>query len=335
MREPWFWRSKTFAAQAVAASAGPLSLCYDFGQRIRGRLSAPAEISVPVICVGNATLGGVGKTPFAIALKKFLSGHIADCVFLTRGYGGAEKGPLKVNLAKHTARDVGDEALLLARHGPVFVSRNRCDGARAAAQSGARAIIMDDGFQNPTISKSVSILLIDADDPMGNGKVFPAGPLREPLDRAKSRADIVVIVGQNRANAEGAAHEYGAPFAAWLEPAEAPAPERVVAFSGIGKPQKFFATLSAAQFEIVQALSFPDHHIFSDNDLKALKRLANKHQARLITTEKDHVRLPKAFSGTVSHFAVAMEFDNSSKLVAAVLSAIDPLQLSTGAGEYD
>jgi tetraacyldisaccharide 4'-kinase len=284
-----------------------------------------------VICIGNATVGGVGKTPFAIALKTLLSEHIENCAFLTRGYGGREKGPLRVDPNEHDASDVGDEALLLAQRAPTWISRNRRDGAQEAARAGARAIIMDDGFQNPTIAKTVSILLIDGEDPGGNGKIFPAGPLREPLARAKSRADIVVIVGQNRPAAEQAAAEHGASFAAWLKPAETPTPERVVAFSGIGRPQKFFASLRAAGFEIAKELSFPDHYVYSGHDQRALEKLARKQKARLVTTEKDHVRLHKPFSEQVRPFRVAMEINRPEKLVSAILRAIDPSPCSNGA----
>lgn len=323
MREPWFWRSKTLAARAVAAGVSPLAVAYDVVQRTRWRLTAPAASPVPVICIGNAALGGVGKTPCAIAIRKLLAGEGVECHFLTRGYGGREKVPLRVDPDRHSASDVGDEALLLARHGPTWVSRNRPAGAEKAAEAGARAIIMDDGFQNPTIAKTFSVLLIEAGNARDNERIFPAGPLREPVTRAKARADITVFVGPDRETAEHEASAQQSPFAAWLAPAGGPAPQRVVAFTGIGKPQKFFDMLKANGFELARTIAYPDHHDFSEHDLRALARIADAQNAPLITTKKDHVRLPASFAGVVMTFPAEMRFNQPALLANAVLSAID------------
>ncbi len=320
MRAPWFWREKTLAARAVALGLAPLAVLYDIGQRARWRITTPKRAPVPVICIGNATLGGVGKTPFAMALKGLLGGDAVH--FLTRGYGGSLHGPLRVHSSTHDVSEVGDEALVLARCGTVWVSKDRPAGASAAAKAGAELIIMDDGFQNPTLEKTVSILLIDAAGADGNGKIFPAGPYREPLERARARADIVVYVGGDAATATAAAQKHTAPFAAWLEPDNPPQAGRVVAFSGIAKPQKFFKTLAAAGFEIAKPVSFPDHHRFSNQDLFALARIAAAKGAPLITTEKDYARLPDDFRAGVLVFPVTMKINQPALLVETIQAVI-------------
>jgi tetraacyldisaccharide 4'-kinase len=320
MRAPWFWREQTIAARAVALGLAPLAALYDAGQRARWRMTAPKRAPVPVICIGNATLGGVGKTPFAIALKDLLGGDAIH--FLSRGYGGSLHGPMRVHPSTHDASEVGDEALILARCGPAWVAKARPAGASAAAKAGAKYIIMDDGFQNPTLEKTVSILLIDAAGADGNDKIFPAGPYREPLERARARADIIVYVGDDEPAATDAAKNNNTPFAAWLEPNNPPERTRVVAFSGIGRPQKFFKTLAAAGFEIAETASFPDHHRFSDQDLFALARIAAAKGAPLITTEKDYVRLPNDFRANVLVFPVTMKINQPALLVETIEAAI-------------
>ncbi len=320
MRAPWFWREQTLAARAIALGLAPVAALYDAGQRARWRMTTPKRAPVPIICIGNATLGGVGKTPFAIALKGLLGDKAVH--FLTRGYGGTLSGPMNVNPSTHDVDEVGDEALVLARNGPVWIAKDRPAGANAAAKAGAELIIMDDGFQNPTIEKTVSILLIDAAGSDGNGKIFPAGPYREPLERARARADIVVYVGGNAAAATAAAKNNNTPFAAWLAPQNPPEAARVVAFSGIGKPQKFYATLKAAGFDIAETVSFPDHHRFNDQDLFALARVAAAKGAPLITTEKDYTRLPDDFRADVLVFPVLMKINQPALLVEAIRTAI-------------
>ncbi|MHA7870764.1 MAG: tetraacyldisaccharide 4'-kinase, partial [Hyphococcus sp.] len=273
MKEPWFWRDQSFAAKATALALTPAAALYDIAQLARWQWTKARIPDAPIVCIGNATLGGVGKTPFAIALRELLDAPDRQCQFLTRGYGGSEPGPLKVNADYHQHTHVGDEALLLARHGTVWVSRNRAAGAASAADDGADVIIMDDGFQNPTVAKTCALLLIDAHDPAGNGRIFPAGPLREPLERAKARADLTVVVGRDEIAAQAGARDAGTPFHAWLEAVDAPAPQPVLAFSGIGAPRKFFQSLKRCGFDVVKAVAFPDHHPYSEKDVAALTAL--------------------------------------------------------------
>ncbi|PQA87218.1 tetraacyldisaccharide 4'-kinase [Marinicaulis flavus] len=309
MREPWFWRTDTPTARALAALLTPAAWIYQAGHRLRWAMTKPAKASLPVICVGNATLGGAGKTPFAILAAALLREAGVAPVFLTRGYGGALGGPLTVDPAKHTAYSVGDEALLLARHGPVIVSRDRPAGARRAAKTGAQVIIMDDGFQNPSLAKDLSILLIGEEDAQTNGALFPAGPYRESPSRAKARADIVVAV-----KAGPSEKPDGADMAAWLEAEGAPAPERVIAFAGIGRPEKFFRTLEEAGFTLARRIAFPDHHPFTEIELEHLMKDAARQKARLICTEKDHVRLPPAFREDILALPVAMQVSDREAL---------------------
>lgn len=323
MREPWFWRSDTIAAKVISAVLSPAGYVYDLGQHIRWRITRPARADIPVICIGNATLGGVGKTPFAIMLCDLLSEEGLNCAFLTRGYGGGEPGPLRVDVDKHSHEQVGDEALLLARHGATWVSRDRVAGAKAAAKDGTDVIIMDDGFQNPTIEKTFSVLLLDAEEPSGNGHVFPAGPLREPVMRAQQRADVTVVIGPDEASAQEAASRHSAAFAAWLAPTETLPPQKVIAFSGIGRPEKFFTLLRREGLDVANAISFPDHHPFTPANLSALLKPAESANAALITTEKDHVRLPADMRERVLSYPVRMMLNQPAAFKALLRSAID------------
>jgi tetraacyldisaccharide 4'-kinase len=292
MREPAFWwREAGLAARLLA----PLGVIYGAvaGRRLT---QAGARPAVPIVCVGNPTLGGAGKTPLAIMLARALAGRRP--ALLSRGYGGRRFGPLEVDTARHRAADVGDEPLLLARAAPTFVARDRVAGAQAAIAAGAGIIVMDDGFQNPSLQKSWSVLVVDARRGIGNGKVFPAGPLRAPLAAQLARADALVVVGS--ANGAAAvleeARQRGVPaFHASLVPDAAAvaalAGKRVLAFAGIGDPRKLFESLTAAGIVVVQSRGFPDHHRFTAAEARALCEAADREGLVLVTTEKDLVRM--------------------------------------------
>lgn len=314
---PGFWSDPDGAGHPIARLLSPVSALYRMIDRRKRASIMPWRAPGPVICVGNASMGGVGKTPFAIFLSSLLAqaGHRPG--FLTRGYGGSETGPLRIT-PDHAADETGDEALLLARHGPVIVARDREAGARMLFASGnANVLIMDDGFQNPALVKDISFLLVDAYAGFGNGLVFPAGPLREAPGEARARADAVVVVTASEAAEVPAALAGFAGslplFRAWLAPL-APAPETVVAFCGIGRPAKFYATLERAGYTLAATRDFPDHHPWRQGDLAALQSLAAHHGAPLITTEKDHVRLPAAFRETVQTLPVRMAVDDPARL---------------------
>jgi tetraacyldisaccharide 4'-kinase len=321
MKEPWFWREKSFAARAVAASLAPGVLLYEAARRVRNASARPAEPTVPVICVGNATLGGVGKTPFALMLEQLLREKGVAAHFLTRGFGGTERGPVRVSSQR--AREVGDEALLLAAAAPAWVSRDRPAGAKAAAAAGAEAIILDDGYQNPSLKKTLSFLLVDADDPYGNGRVFPAGPLREPVASAVARADAVVSVVSDKAAAPAPASGGRPQFRAWLEPVLPATGKRVVAFCGVGRPERFFATLAKAGAEIAESRSFADHHPYTEDEIARLKETARAKGAVLMTTAKDFVRIAPELREGIEAFPVRMVADDPAGIAALMLDAIE------------
>jgi tetraacyldisaccharide 4'-kinase len=294
MREPAFW----WRAGGLAASLlTPFAAVY--GAVASARLArSGARAGVPVVCIGNPTLGGAGKTPLALTLTRMLKDAGDTPVLLSRGYGGRLKGPLRVDLDRHSAADVGDEPLLLARVAPTFVSRDRVQGAQAAVAAGASLIVMDDGFQNPSLQKTFSVLVVDGRRGIGNGRVVPAGPLRAPLTAQLARADALVVVGTSPAGAGVAAtaRERGLPvFHAGLAPdavvAVALRSTRVLAFAGIGDPQKLFTTLASAGVTVAATRSFPDHHRFTPAEARTLCEQAERAALTLVTTEKDLARM--------------------------------------------
>jgi tetraacyldisaccharide 4'-kinase len=294
MREPSFWWREAGIASGVLA---PLAAVY--GTIAAARLARRgARAGVPVVCIGNLTVGGAGKTPTALTIARLLAAAGERPVFLTRGYGGRLPGPLQADAARHDANDVGDEPLLLARTAPTIVAGDRVAGARMAVAVGASVIVMDDGFQNPSLAKDFSILVIDTRRAIGNGRVIPAGPLRAPLAAQLARAHAVVVVGTppRPAAIAAAVRERDIPlFEARLVPdadaISALAGRRVLAFAGIGDPQKFFATLAEAGVVIAARRSFPDHHRYSDAEAQALCDEAERAGLELVTTEKDLARL--------------------------------------------
>jgi tetraacyldisaccharide 4'-kinase len=295
MREPPFWWR---AAGIESCLLSPVAAIY--GAVAASRLRSEGyRAGVPVVCVGNPTLGGAGKTPTALAVARMLQAAGERPVFLSRGYGGRRRGPLVVAPDRDRAADVGDEPLLLARMAPTVVAHDRVAGAKAAHAAGASVIVMDDGFQNPSLAKDFSVLVIDGRRGLGNSKVFPAGPLRAPLDAQLARADAVVLVGgvgEDAAAAGAAAEARKLPlFRARLEPDRAViaalAGRRVIAFAGIGDPEKVFATLREAGIAIAATRSFADHHRYTPADARDLCRLADAEGLTLVTTEKDKARL--------------------------------------------
>lgn len=296
MREPPFWWRPDGAP--AAAMLAPLAAVY--GAVAAGRLARQGvRAGVPVVCVGNPTVGGAGKTPTALAIARMLQGDGDTPVFLSRGYGGRLAGPVQVEPSQHRASDVGDEPLLLARTAATIVARDRVAGAQAARAARASVIVMDDGFQNPSLQKDVAILVVDAKRGIGNGRVIPAGPLRAPLDAQLDRAQALVVVGDGDAGRiESEARKRGLPvFRARLAPdanfIASLDGGRALAFAGIGDPEKFFATLREAGIAVVATRSFADHHRYSFVEAQALCDEANLGGLNLVTTEKDLVRIQR------------------------------------------
>ena len=310
MRAPDYWRHDGLAAKLL----GPLAWSYTAVAAARRGLARPYKGECPVICVGNLVAGGAGKTPVALAIGKRLIERGHGVHFLSRGYGGAAAGPLRVEPGRHGAGDVGDEPLLLAACAPTWVARNRPAGARAAVAAGAGVIVMDDGFQNPTLVQDLSLVVVDGDYGFGNGRVLPAGPLREPVAAGLARAGGAVVIGEPAACLAGFAKPilYGA-----LQPAPEStslAGRTVLAFAGIARPEKFFATLQAMGCKLVGAHGFPDHHRYSADEVMTLVEAANALHAVAVTTEKDHVRLPAEARPMVEALAVEMTWSDRAAL---------------------
>lgn len=314
MREPRFWRRSGNPWPAWLLT--PAGALYGGATILRRRLHRPYRPPVPVIVAGGLTLGGAGKTPLALALAERLAARNPH--FLSRGYGGREAGPLRVDPARHSAADVGDEPLLLAGHGPTWIARDRAAGARAAAGAGAGLIILDDGFQNPFLAKDLALLAIDGESGLGNGRVFPAGPLREPAAAALRRAQAVVLIGEDRADIAALVAGSCPLLAARLMPADPAglAGRRVYAFAGIGRPEKFFASLQAAGAAVVGRRSFADHHPFAESEIAEVLAAATAAEAIPVTTTKDRLRLPAALRERVLALAVRLVFDDPVALDA-------------------
>lgn len=323
MRPPGFWQAGP--GHPMARLLSPIAALYGLaGAR---RMDGPGERGpCPVICLGNFTLGGAGKTPSALAVAAILRDLGASPVFLSRGYGGRLPGPLRVEPAMHAA-DVGDEPLLLARAAPAVIARDRPAGAALCRNLGATAIVLDDGLQNPSLAKDLSLAVVDGAAGIGNGRVFPAGPLRVPMERQWPHVGGVILVGDGAAGEAVAAQALarGLPVhRARLVPDRADlASQRWLAFAGIGRPGKFFATLEEQGVALAATRSFPDHHPYRESELAALAAEAERLGARLITTEKDAVRLPVTFSAGVEVLKVRLVLAEPEPLrrqLSAILS---------------
>jgi tetraacyldisaccharide 4'-kinase len=322
MREPAFWHRPSSSTSLLLAPLGAL-----YGLIAGWRLRRDGfDAGVPVLCVGNYHVGGAGKTPTVLALTKVLRDLGETPVVLSRGYGGRLRGPIKVDPERHAAADVGDEPLMLAPTVPVVVARDRIDGVALARSQGASVILMDDGFQNPAIAKDAALIVIDGDRGLGNGRVFPAGPLRAPLKPQLNRTDALIVVGDGiAAEAVAAAIAMlGKPvLSAHLRADEASVAslrgKRVLAFAGIGDPARFFRTLRGCGIEVAAECAFPDHHPFSESEIESLFAEAKRDALTLVTTEKDLARLRKAAglpcrAREILPFAVTLEFADVSEL---------------------
>ncbi|HWB48286.1 MAG TPA: tetraacyldisaccharide 4'-kinase [Stellaceae bacterium] len=319
MRAPDFWHETAGAAgNLLAGLLTPVGVALDAAGRLRRAVVRPYRAPVPVICVGNLVAGGSGKTPVALSLAAILAARGVEPAVVTRGYGGRLAGPVRVDPRRHDAAAVGDEALLAAAVVPCWVARDRAAGVRAAVADGARAIILDDGFQNPHVAKDLSLVVVDAAYGFGNGRLIPAGPLRETIAAGLARADALVVVGDAASRAASRLPTDRPVLRAVLEPAgkTPPPPAPVIAFAGIGRPEKFFATLRAHGVDVAAAHGFPDHHRYTPADLAALRRETAARQARLVTTRKDWVRLPAADRGDIDVLDVALRWRDGAALDA-------------------
>ena len=344
MRSPDFWYPQDFAetGTGVAARILPVALCpgsmlYNALGQARRALTKPLRADVKVICIGNLTVGGTGKTPTAIAVARQLTDRHNTPFFLTRGFGGRAAGPLAVDPSRHTSRQVGDESLLLARHAPTIVSHNRLKGAELAVEQGADIIVMDDGFQNPTLVQDLSIIVVDAQRGFGNGRIIPAGPLREPITKGLARAHAIVLmqIDDDRSNwiTPDPLQNFRRPLInAWYQtwqPATLES-ERVFAFAGIGRPQKFFQSAAKLGLHIVDTMAYPDHHAFTSSEFGIMVDRAETYGACLLTTEKDFVRLTKQQQDLVHVLKGETCFENSAQLDQLLADRAFSSEVDTG-----
>jgi len=307
MRAPDFWRRRGIVSTVLA----PLGAVYGASVAWKASHGSPYRAKARVVCVGNLTAGGSGKTPVALAIGARLKAKGVRVFFLTRGYGGSEGGPLEVT-PSHTAAQVGDEALLLARSAPTIVVRDRAAGAALADEKGAQIIVMDDGHQNFTLAKDLSLVVVDGETGFGNGRMIPAGPLREPVAQGLARADAVVIMQGGDPDLAG----YSGPrLQARLAARDSDLRGKAVfAFAGIGRPEKFVASLKEEGAIVTETQFFADHHPFTPDEISGLKARAGG--ALLITTEKDLVRLAEKDQAGISALAVRARFDDETALDA-------------------
>jgi tetraacyldisaccharide 4'-kinase len=321
MRQPEFWSRKDLVARALGRALSPFGAIYGATVAWKHRRQNPYRSRAGVICVGNLTVGGSGKTPVAIAVAQMLQAKGYAVVFLSRGYGRSSSGAMLVDAQKHDAATVGDEPLLLAEIAPTVVARDRSEGARLAERAGADIIVMDDGHQNFTLAKDLSLVVVDGEYGFGNERIIPAGPLREPVAQGLARADAIVVMGDGAPPLSDFARPI---FRARLSSDARFGNEPLIAFAGIGRPDKFFADLRARGANLVETHGFPDHHVYSASEIATLRDRARNLGARLMTTEKDFMRLGSAARDGVSVFPVKAVLDDTDaveRFLAPMLTA--------------
>lgn len=309
MKTPSFWQNNNI----ISTLFTPLGWAYGAITKLRIILTKPQKINCPVICIGNITAGGTGKTPVAISIAKILQNQGKNPSFISRGYGGKLKD-LFVNTQKHSALDVGDEPLLLAAQAPVFINPDRFQAGLKACQNGADIILMDDGFQNPKLHKDLSFMVIDGNIGLGNEKFIPAGPLRESLKSGLKRAQAVIIIGEDKHNISARVGKKTI-FFARIAPVKKQNTEKpIIAFAGIGRPEKFYNSLQESGFNLLKTIDFEDHHFYNESELQAIIAQAKELNAEIYTTSKDYVKIPKILQSDFKVLEIEIKWDNEKKL---------------------
>ena len=314
MRAPKFWKNDRVSPGVLSKLLSPISWFWMFGTMLR-RNNVPKKIDVPVICIGNVNLGGVGKTPCVIAIVEKLKAKGLNPHIISKGYGGKLKGPILVS-KKYSSDEVGDEPLLLSTFAPTWVSKDWIVGTKAAIENGCNVIVLDDGFQNGSLYKDLSIIVVDAKLGFGNEKIFPAGPLREPINVAFERADLMILIGKNKDKENFS--ELCEPFCLPVCNAHVETIKmgmdwkgtKVLAFAGIGYPEKFFESLRELGATIVKEVALSDHAKLTKKLIQRLEMDAKKHNAVLVTTEKDAVRLPVEYNKEVLTLPIRLIIDD-------------------------
>lgn len=326
----WWYSRDGRHAPVTRAVLKPLSWIWAAATARRIARTAPVDPGAAVISIGNLTVGGSGKTPVAREVLRLLRQAGVEAHGLSRGYGGKLEGPVRVDPSRHSAEDVGDEPLMLGGDAPAWIARDRVAGARAAAAAGAKALVLDDAHQNPTLAKTLSLIVVDGETrndewPFGDGSVFPSGPMREPLKAGLARADAVVILlpaDLEAADPELVALFDGLPvFIARLEPLGPPPPGPQVGFAGVAKPWKVERSLIAAGCDLKDFAPYPDHAAWKPSDLAFLEDRAAVFDAGLVTTEKDWVRLPADWRRKAVAWPVVARFEDEPGLTRLLLQS--------------
>ncbi len=318
MKTPSFWNTANWLSTALL----PLGWIYGNLTALRFKFKRPQKVSVPVICIGNLTAGGTGKTPTAATIAEILRHEGYTPFFISRGYGGSLSGII-VDPTRHSAAEVGDEPLLLSRYAPVSINADRVAAARLAISHGADILIMDDGFQNPMLHKDLSFLVIDGVFGLGNERPIPSGPLRESIDSGIKRAQAALIIGEDKHHLSqrlsGLTKFYGE-----IKPqlTSAQQPCAIIAFAGIGRPDKFYTSLKSCGFELLQTYDFPDHHFYTEKELQKLIQEAQSHKVPLYTTGKDYVKIPPHLRSHFNVLEISIHWHNHNRLKEYILQNI-------------
>lgn len=327
IKAPSFWFRGAHERRALLEILlDPCSFLYAAGRKIDLLRKSTHLSSLPVICVGNVVVGGTGKTPTVRSLTYLIKKHdlaFNPCI-LTRGYGGTQKAPLLVDPLAHDSKQVGDEPLLLAQDISVFVSSNRPEGAKAAATMGYDLVIMDDGFQNPSLFKDICLLVIDGEMGFGNGKLLPSGPLRETISDAFKRTHAVIMIGSDLHKLRAIIPPHIPVFETEILPSDNRFDQNssYTAFCGIGNPAKFQKMLQNNQYNITDFYSYPDHYVYTHADLAFLENKAAQSNSRLITTEKDFFRLPLSFRENVDVFKIQLQWKDEDLFVSFIKNSL-------------
>ena len=317
----WYYKRDSFLSNSLY----PFSLLFRLGTKIRNLISKETKAYLPIICVGNIVVGGAGKTPVALKIGNMLKKAGYNPHFVSKGYGGLEKNNTLVK-DWHSPKSVGDEPLLLSEIAPTWIGLNRNKSFKLAENSGANCIVMDDGFQNPTLQKDFSIVVINGEQGFGNKRVIPSGPLRESISRGLSRTNLVITIGDISDSVKNKIPKHipmiGASFKLKEDDLMLKG-QKVTAFAGIAYPEKFFNSLKFVKANIVDQISYSDHHNYSENDILNLAERANKNKSILVTTKKDMVRIPKTFRSLVKTIDGFIQFDDEKLLLEILTNLIE------------
>ena len=318
LKAPKFWYKKndTYLSNTLY----PFSLLFRFGTKLRNIFSRKRLSQIPVICIGNIVVGGAGKTPVALKLGTLLKKNGYKPHFVSKGYGGIETNNILIK-DWHSAQSVGDESLLLSEVAPTWIGKDRNKSFVLAKENGADCVIMDDGFQNPTLQKDFSIIVINGEQGFGNKRVIPSGPLRESISRGLSRANLIITIGDISEDVKRKIPTSIPLFYANFKISNKNKiykNQKVTAFAGIAYPEKFYNSLNEQGAILEKKISYPDHHIFDENDMLNLAETANMTKSILVTTKKDFVRIPKSYRSLVSTLDGEIEFEDENLFIEII-----------------